>query len=514
MIAENTDLLRGIVMSFLGCCIRWARSLASVVILLAVLPLVVSLAGQEPGANQSTSKVLQETFEFPPPVQWKMGGSAFGEMEISVVGLAWGPADSPQMISKGGEVHGQGAPRIYPDRPYALGICLRAVSPKPTQPQTIQMSGLVRIKNLDGSIEYPSVLTTAGFAGLFVFPGGVSDIPFLGSDTAEHWDFFPVSPDEKEFLFQVIPPMKSPILSFRVRVKDNKLAIEKVSPATEAPIQFTAHYGGTLGADSRLWFELSIIGSELSGFSPGGQYGKTLWFKGKVDSLGNFKLNEYYPENQLMGILDGKFSQDYRQMSGYFSKPDGSGLEPFELEETDPPGLGVAPGVPPCPTEYKPAGWKTYVNDKYRFCFSYPPNYTPIAEPWQEKYTHDQGDPEYANAIREAVEEGRSAQLQDTRHPDDALWVSVDTKGWDLESLMKYEPTGQDSPPEPKIIDGQVFYYYGPGGGGVCYPDQFFYDLRGRPLSISFTGPCVDDKTPAPETKEIEQKILATFRTF
>jgi len=50
---------------------------------------------------------------------------------------------------------------------------------------------------------------------------------------------------------------------------------------------------------------------------------------------------------------------------------------------------------------------------KYRFCFSYPPNYTPIAEPWQEKYTHDQGDPEYANAIREAVEEGRSAQLQD-----------------------------------------------------------------------------------------------------
>jgi len=79
------------------------------------------------------------------------------------------------------------------------------------------------------------------------------------------------------------------------------------------------------------------------GFSPGGQYGKTLWFKGKVDSLGNFKLNEYYPENQLMGILDGKFSQDYRQMSGYFSKPDGSGLEPFELEETDPPGLGIAP---------------------------------------------------------------------------------------------------------------------------------------------------------------------------
>jgi hypothetical protein len=63
-------------------------------------------------------------------------------------------------------------------------------------------------------------------------------------------------------------------------------------------------------------------------------------------------------------------------------------------------------------------------------------------------------------------------------------------------------------------MDGEVFYYYGPGGGGVCYPDQFFYDLRGKPLSISFAGPCVEDKTPTASTKEMEQKLLATFRTF
>jgi len=30
-------------------------------------------------------------------------------------------------------------------------------------------------------------------------------------------------------------------------------------------------------------------------------------------------------------------------MSGYFSKPDGSGLEPFELEETDPPASVLPP---------------------------------------------------------------------------------------------------------------------------------------------------------------------------
>ena len=438
-----------------------------------------------------------------------MSAGMFGEMEISVVGLAWGPADSPQMISKASDVRGQGAPKLYPDRPYALGICLRVVLPKPTQPQSIMPSGLVRINNVKGSIEYPSVLTASGFAGLFVYPGGVTDIPLAGSDTTEHWDFFPVSPEEKEFLLQVIPSMKSPILSFRVRVKGNKLEIEKVSPENEPSVQFTGHYGGTVGANSRLWFELSVVGSELSGFSPGGQYEKTLWFKGKVDSLGNFKLGEYYPQKQQIGTFEGKFSEDYRQMSGYFAKVDGSGLEPFHLQRTDP--VEFAPtGVAPCPTVNTPAGWKTYINQKYRFCFSYPPIYTPVSKAEMEKDSPDlQGSSDYI----EAIEEGRSAQLQDSRHPDAALGVTVANEAWDLQSLMKYGPTGADSPPEPRIIDGQVFYYYGAGGGGVCYPDQFFYDLKGKPLYLAFTG-CTDDKTPPAETKEIEQKVLATFRTF
>jgi len=485
---------------------------ASLLAILAVVLQIVLCSAQASDAKQAGPKVVEATFPFPPPMQWKIGGNPFGEMEVSIVGLAWGPADSPQMISKGSEVHGQGAAKDYPDRPYALGICLRAVLPRPAQPQTIQLSGLVRIKNVHGDIEYPSVLAASGFAGLFVVPAGVNDVPFHGGDTAEHWDFFPVSPEQKEFLFQVIPPSHTPILSFRVRVKDNGFELTKTSPESDEHLQFTAHYGGTVGAKSRLWFELSIVGADLSGDAPFAYGDKAAWLKGKVDSLGNFKLNEYYPESQLVGIFDGKFSQDYRAMRGYLSKPDGSGLEPFEFQETGPPGLAgaSAPGVPSCPTDNTPAGWKTYVNDKYRFCFSYPPNYTPIAEPWRE-YTDD---PEYFRQIGEAVDEGRAFYLQDTQHPDARLCITIATQAWDLNSLTKSAPTGQETPPEPKIIDGQVFYYYGPGGGGVCYPDQFFYDLRGKPLSISFSGPCVNDRTPTPATKEIEQKLLATFRTF
>ncbi|MGA2369909.1 MAG: hypothetical protein ABSG11_04520 [Candidatus Korobacteraceae bacterium] len=514
MIAEDTDIVRGVAMSSLGCCIRWARSLACVVILLAVAP-AVSLAAQEPGANQSTSKILQETFEFPPPVQWKMGGSAFGEMEISVIGLAWGPADSPQMISKGSEVHGQTTPRFFPDRPYALAVCLRAKLPKPTQPQTIQLSGLARIKNVDGNIEYPSALTASGFAALFVFPAGVNDIPLKGSDTAEQCDFFPVSPEEKEFLFEVIPPMKSPILSFRVAIKDNKFVITNASPSEATQRQFTKNYGGTVGAESGFGWQLGVLGTQLSGFGKHAPTGKTLWLKGKVDSLGNFKMNEYDAENQaesqLTGRFDGKFSQDYREMSGYFSKPDGSSLQPFNFQETDALGYGgEGLGVPPCPTGNVPAGWKTYINEKYRFCVSYPPVYAPIAEPWLEKYTET---PDNSRETRKLAQENRYFLLEDTQESGALLSIVVTSDTFDLQDLAKSAPTGVEGPPGPKVFDNQVFYYYGAGGGGVNYADRFFYDLRSRTLIVAF-GPPSDNNVTSERTRKVEPQILATFRTF
>ena len=52
------------------------------------------------------------------------------------------------------------------------------------------------------------------------------------------------------------------------------------------------------------------------------------------------------------------------------------------------------------------------------------------------------------------------------------------------------------------------------GGGGVEYPDQFFFNLKGKTLYIVFDGPYINDKTPADETKKIEEKVLASFRTF
>ena len=175
------------------------------------------------------------------------------------------------------------------------------------------------------------------------------------------------------------------------------------------------------------------------------------------------------------------------------------------------PGASV-PGVPTCPTNDVPSGWKTYVNSKYRFCLSYPPSYAQNSRDVIAKNSGD--DMENRAQLLKMTDEGRLLQLQDARGLDAAIWVEVETETWDLNALTKYAPMGQETPPEPRIIGGQVFYYYGPGGGGVCYPDQFFYDLRGKPLSILFLGPCVGDKTPDAATKNTESQILGTFRAY
>jgi len=162
----------------------------------------------------------------------------------------------------------------------------------------------------------------------------------------------------------------------------------------------------------------------------------------------------------------------------------------------------------PCRVQNAPSGWVVYINKLHGFCFSYPPVYTPVAKPWLEKYAS------YPQAVRKAAQEGRLLRLQHQEFEDASIQVLVENKAFDLQNFVKEAPTGIESPPEPAKFGNYTFYYYGTGGGGVCYPDQYFFNLHGKTLHISFDGPCVNDKTPTPETKEIEHRLLQTFRTF
>jgi hypothetical protein len=76
-------------------------------------------------------------------------------------------------------------------------------------------------------------------------------------------------------------------------------------------------------------------------------------------------------------------------------------------------------------------------------------------------------------------------------------------------------PTGLDDiPPATVRLGKRVFYFYGQGGGGVDYPDQYLMELNGKILSIQFGGPWKDSKSPIEETKRLETKILSTLQTF
>ncbi len=151
----------------------------------------------------------------------------------------------------------------------------------------------------------------------------------------------------------------------------------------------------------------------------------------------------------------------------------------------------------PCDTRSVPKGWRTYVDRTHGFCFRYPPIYKRVPNE-----VHKEWLPTFHLVTFQRL------------HSDAHIFVSMDGKAFDLQSFVETAPTGIVSPPEPIHIGQYTFYYYGPGGGGAQYADQYFFNLRGKTLTITFDGPYDGDKTPSAETKKLEPKILATFSIF
>jgi hypothetical protein len=297
-----------------------------------VISLTVSMKAQS-GPPEFSSKIVETNLTFPSPVQW-----ATNSAEISLMHVAWGPANSPKMLSKGRQKMVREQATFYPDRPYvlALGFSAKSVGVIPTT--SYSTSGLVRVKDTDGDIEVPMVLTPEGFMPFSGSPG-VYDVHFDKNVTTEYWDLFPAAPDQKEFLFQVFPGnarSNNPRLSFRIVLRGDDITIVNVSPQPGTScIELRNDFAGTVGASTYLKVHLVGHNATLSGTEQYQRIGKTLWLRGSMDSLGNFVLEERYPEDQITGIFKGKFSDACHVMQGYFSKPDGSRLQPFELRQVN-----------------------------------------------------------------------------------------------------------------------------------------------------------------------------------
>ena len=291
---------------------------------------LTSVTQAQSGVTESSPKLVQKNLAPPYPVQWTTEGA-----EISLIHVAWGPADSPEMQSKGRPAMDQEHPTYDPDRPYVLALRFRARSTFDAPSTRYTSSGLVRVKDVAGNVEVPLVLTAAGFVPFSGSPG-VYDVHFDRSSTAEYWDMFPAAPDEKESLFQAIlgDAPENPKAYFRILLRGGEMTIMDLSaPQRTACLDLQNDFAGKVGASTRIKFHLIKNKNTLSGTEQYERVGKTLWLRGTADTLGNFVLEEHYPKDQITGTFKGSFSEDCQVMHGYFSKPDRSRLLRFELRQ-------------------------------------------------------------------------------------------------------------------------------------------------------------------------------------
>ena len=162
-----------------------------------------------------------------------------------------------------------------------------------------------------------------------------------------------------------------------------------------------------------------------------------------------------------------------------------------------------------------PTGWKTYADQIHGFCFSYPPIFSQSPVTWLDNRLF----------VQKTTRKSRLLALQDVRFKDSGILVLFDDIPFDLQTFPDFmkpltpypywgAPLGIESPPGQIKAGDNTFYVYRGGAGGVCYPDKYYFNLKGKLLRIIFTEKCANDRIPPPETHKLELQILATLQTF
>jgi len=159
--------------------------------------------------------------------------------------------------------------------------------------------------------------------------------------------------------------------------------------------------------------------------------------------------------------------------------------------------LTISPSAQPTtqPTTDPTVNWKTYISPDYGLSFKYPDFYQ------TDKISQSPKNP------------GIDMVGFKNAGGDASFHIYRSQTKFTVDSLKKYAPTGsEDLPPIKRMFGQNTFYYYGAGGGGVNYSDQFFYDIDGNILIFVFNGPYGDnEKSPSKEVQTFESQILTTF---
>jgi len=153
-------------------------------------------------------------------------------------------------------------------------------------------------------------------------------------------------------------------------------------------------------------------------------------------------------------------------------------------------------GQSPAPKPHAPAGrlhWQKYVNFQHGFSFWYPDVYKPVPLPPLKG--------EVSNYAGDSV-----LLLRRWDNPHATIWVGVSPDPFHL------YPGAGDLMPTRQMVRHHVFYSGVGGSMGVGFTDFYDLNLKGKTLMFVF-GPD-DGVNPNEETKQLEPKLLKTFRTF
>jgi hypothetical protein len=93
-----------------------------------------------------------------------------------------------------------------------------------------------------------------------------------------------------------------------------------------------------------------------------------------------------------------------------------------------------------------------------------------------------------------------------------SIQITLYTEPFNLERLQSTNGHNGVEHPDVIQIDGHTFYFYGGGGTGIANPDDYYCNLNGHILQISFDGPYVDSSVPTKETRQVETRVLESFR--
>lgn len=142
----------------------------------------------------------------------------------------------------------------------------------------------------------------------------------------------------------------------------------------------------------------------------------------------------------------------------------------------------------------KQVHWHKYVSHTYGFSLWYPDTYVPVPHPDAEGRCPD-GDT-YKCLL----------WLERSDNRDAGIWVNLDLQPFHL------TPNAADLLPTRQSIGRNIFYGGWGGSMAVGFSDIYYLNLKGKTLVITF-GPG-DSSHPSEETKQLEQKMLKTLRTF